>query len=152
MCVPKKRIVYLSNAGSSAADSPTTHWFRDIYKPAKADQVEQPMDYSLDNQFDSHQISSFSSGDHGKWSLVIPNFLKTVYIYTTIICFIIHQGEPMDCSVVIHSTSESNRSGKVLSQDQLSTYSKTENLRIQGAYSARTSYLQEHEGLYTDMP
>ncbi|KAK7169962.1 hypothetical protein R3I94_000258 [Phoxinus phoxinus] len=31
----------------------------------KADQVEQPMDYSLDNQFDSHQIS-FSSGDHGK--------------------------------------------------------------------------------------
>lgn len=27
------------------------------YKPAKADQVEQPMDYLLDNQFDSHQIS-----------------------------------------------------------------------------------------------
>jgi len=51
----------------------------------------------------------------------------------------------MACSVVIHSTSESERSGKVLSQDQLSTYSKTENLRIQGKYSARTSYLQERE-------
>lgn len=46
----------------SAADPPVT-----ANAGAGAEQVEQPMDCLLDNQFDSQQISSLSSGDHGKW-------------------------------------------------------------------------------------
>lgn len=70
---------------------------------------------------------------------------NSMYLRYDNLHFIIHQGELMDCFVVIHSTCESERSGRILSQDQLSTSSKTENLRIQGKYSARTSSFQEQE-------
>ena len=75
------------------------------------------MDYSLESLFDYNQTHFCRSGDDGKWSLVHLNFEKIIYIYITI-CFIIDQEELMDCSVVIHSICESERSGRVLSQYQ----------------------------------
>ncbi len=51
----------VDETGTVYADPPVT-----ANVEAKAEQVEQPIDYTLDNRFDSHQISSFSSGDHGK--------------------------------------------------------------------------------------
>ncbi|XP_058632022.1 uncharacterized protein LOC131540777 isoform X2 [Onychostoma macrolepis] len=48
----------VDETGTGYADPPVT-----ANVEVKAEQVEQPIDYTLDNQFDSHQISSFNSGD-----------------------------------------------------------------------------------------
>ncbi len=55
----------------------------------KAEQVEQPIDYTLDNRFDAHQISAVSSGDHSKWAFVFLNFLKILCICNTITCILL---------------------------------------------------------------